>query len=257
VARALQGRVVLVTGGNSGIGLGMARGLAAAGATVCIWGRDREKNARAVAELREADANVTVISREVDVAEEAQVVDGMATLVGEHGRLDACFANAARSSGMESTRFVASSLDDFHRVLRTNLDGTYLTLREAARVLVEQDEGGSLVAMSSIAAQFGSPRNHAYAVTKAGILALVSTLAVELGRHRIRVNALMPGWTMSDAMEGWLENPAVSDKILPRVPLGRWGRADEWAGIAVYLAGDASSFHTGDVIRIDGGYSVF
>jgi NAD(P)-dependent dehydrogenase (short-subunit alcohol dehydrogenase family) len=254
-AGPLDSRVVLVTGGNSGIGLGMARGLAEAGAAVCIWGRNREKNARATDELRSSGARA--VSREVDVSDEQQVVAGMRALVEELGRLDACFANAAISSGQDQPRFVDSTLDQWREMVRVNLDGTYLTLREAARVLVEQGEGGSLVATSSIAARFGSPREHAYAATKAGILALVNSLAVELGRHGIRVNALMPAWTASPALDEWFENPAVAERILPRIPLRRWGRPDEWAGIAIYLASDASTFHTGDVIRIDGGYSVF
>src|SRR5262245_46779930 len=180
VTRPLDGRVVLVTGGDSGIGLGMAGGLAEAGASVCIWGTNAEKNARATEELRATGARV--VSREVDVSDEEQVVAGMAALVAELGRLDACFANAALSSGQDQPRFLDSTLDQWHQMLRVNLDGTYLTLREAARVLVEQGDGGSLVATSSIAATFGSPREHAYAASKAGILALVTTLAVELGR---------------------------------------------------------------------------
>src|SRR5262249_55906985 len=153
--------------------------------------------------LRSSDARV--VTREVDVSDEEQVVAGMAALVGELGRLDACFANAATSSGQDQPRFVDSTLEQWHQMLQVNLDGTYLTLREAARVLVEQGDGGSLVATSSIAAKFGSPREHAYAATKAGILALVSSLAVELGRHAIRVNALMPAWTASPALDDWFE----------------------------------------------------
>jgi NAD(P)-dependent dehydrogenase (short-subunit alcohol dehydrogenase family) len=251
----LTGKVALVTGGNSGIGLGMAEGLAGAGATVCVWGTNEVKNDAAVARLRELGA--TAVARQVDVADEAAVVAGVEALVAEHGRLDACFANAAQGSGQSTPRFVDSALADWQRMMRTNLDGTYLTLREAAKVLVGQGEGGSLVATSSIAARFGSPREQAYSASKAGVLALVRSLAVELGRHAIRVNGLMPGWTVTAQMEPWLENPAVTDKVLPRIPLRRWGRVEEWAGIAVYLASNASSFHTGDVMHIDGGYSVF
>jgi NAD(P)-dependent dehydrogenase (short-subunit alcohol dehydrogenase family) len=246
---------VLVTGGDSGIGLGMAAGLCDAGASVCIWGTNPEKNFRATEELQSSGARI--VSREVDVCDEAQVVTGIAALVDHFGRLDACFANAAVPSVQSRPRFVDSTLDEWQAILRVNLDGTYLTLREAARVLIDQGDGGSLVATSSIAARFGSPREHAYAATKAGIIALVNSLAVELGRHAIRVNALVPGWTVSPALEEWFENPAVAERVLPRIPLRRWGRPEEWAGIAVYLASDASTFHTGDTIRIDGGYSVF
>jgi NAD(P)-dependent dehydrogenase (short-subunit alcohol dehydrogenase family) len=133
----------------------------------------------------------------------------------------------------------------------------YLTLREAARHMVARGHGGSLVGTASIGVEFGSPREQAYAAAKAGVVAMIRSLAVELGRHGIRANALLPGWTISPMSEPWMEKQSVADRILPRIPVGRWGRPDEWAGIAAYLASDASSFHTGDTFRIDGGYGVF
>ena len=138
-----------------------------------------------------------------------------------------------------------------------NLDGVYLTLREAARHMIDQGTGGSLIGTASIGIEFGSPREQAYAASKAGVVAMIRALAVELGKYNIRANALLPGWTVSPLMEPWTRVPAVNEKILPRIPLKRWGTPEEWAGIAVYLASDASAFHTGDTLRIDGGYSVF
>ena len=123
--------------------------------------------------------------------------------------------------------------------------------------MIAQGDGGSLVGTSSISVDFGAPREEAYAAAKAGVIAMMRGLAVELGRYRIRANALLPGWTMSPMMEPWATTPGVAEKILPRIPLRRWGTPQEWAGIAVYLASDASTFHTGDTIRIDGGYSVY
>jgi NAD(P)-dependent dehydrogenase (short-subunit alcohol dehydrogenase family) len=252
----LTGRAVLVTGGNSGIGLGMARGLAAAGADICIWGRNPEKNAAAEKELSGFGTRVTVDG--VDVADEASVVAGMARCVAAFGRLDACFANAAITGQMRNPRFLDSTLDDWRSVLRVDLDGTYLTLREAARHMVSGGAGGSLVATSSLAGQvFGAPREQAYAAAKAGIVALVRSIAVELGPSGIRANALLPGWTRSPQFDEWLGNPVVTERILPRIPLRRWGEPEDWTGIAVYLASPASSFHTGDVFRIDGGYGIF
>jgi NAD(P)-dependent dehydrogenase (short-subunit alcohol dehydrogenase family) len=252
----LTGRAVLVTGGNSGIGLGMAAGLAAAGADVCIWGRNPDKNAAAEKQLSAFGTRVAVDA--VDVADEGSVTEAMGRCVDTFGRLDACFANAAVTGQMRNPRFLDSTLDNWRAVLRVDLDGTYLTLREAARHMVSADEGGSLVATSSIAGQvFGAPREQAYAAAKAGVVALVRSIAVELGPSGIRANALLPGWTRSPQFDAWLDNPVVTERIKPRIPLNRWGSPSDWAGIAIYLASPASAFHTGDVFRIDGGYGIF
>jgi NAD(P)-dependent dehydrogenase (short-subunit alcohol dehydrogenase family) len=173
------------------------------------------------------------------------------------GRVDSCFANAGLAGGLRNPRFIDSTLEDWRAVTRVNLDGAYLTLREAARHMIDGARGGSLVATASISVAFGAPREQAYAASKAGVIAMIRGLAVELGKHGIRANALLPGWTVSPMMEPWARSEAVVDKILPRIPVGRWGKPDEWAGIAVYLASEASSFHTGDTFRIDGGYGVF
>lgn len=251
----LRGHVALVTGGNSGIGLGMAEGLARCGADVCIWGTNPDKNAAAREQL--AGHGTRILSRRVDVGEEAQVVAAMAELVDELGRVDSCFANAAVAGGHTNPRFVDSTLDEWRAVMRINLDGAYLTLREAARHMIAHRNGGSLVGTASLSVEFGAPREEAYAASKAGVIAMIRGLAVELAKHGIRANALLPGWTLSPLMEPWATNPAVVDKILPRIPLRRWGTPDEWAGIAVYLASNASSFHTGDTFRIDGGYGIY
>ena len=251
----LSGHVALVTGGNSGIGLGMADGLARCGAGVCVWGTNPDKNAAALEQLQRHGRRVAV--HRVDVGEEREVIDGFEELVATFGRIDSCFANAGSAGGLRNPRFVDSTLEDWRNVTRVNLDGVYLTLREAARHMIAGGRGGSLVATASISVQFGAPREQAYAASKAGVIAMIRGLAVELGKHDIRANALLPGWTVSPMMEPWARSDAVVEKILPRIPVGRWGKPEEWAGIAVYLASDASSFHTGDTFRIDGGYGVF
>ena len=251
----LTGQVALVTGGNSGIGLGMADGLARAGADVCIWGRNPDKNKAAVDQLLAHGHGA--VAREVDISDEDAIVAGFSRVVEEFGRLDSCFANAALANAMSNPRFLDSTLDQWRDLMRVDLDGAYLTTREAARHMVALGNGGSIVLTSSIAALFGAPREQAYAAAKAGLIALSRSLAVEFGRHGIRANAVLPGWTRSPVFDGWLDNPAVSDKILGRIPLKRWGTPEDWAGIAVYLASPASSFHTGDSFRIDGGYGIF
>ena len=251
----LTGSVALVTGGNSGVGIGLAEGLVRCGATVEIWGTNEAKNSAALEHLRTFGANVS--ARQVDISEEAQVVEAVAKLRSQLGRLDSCFANAGISGQFANPSFLDSELDEVRRMLKVNVEGTYLTLREAARVMVDQGEGGSLVATSSLAgARFGAPHDEAYAAAKAGIVGIIRSLAVELGKHRIRANALQPGWTMSPQFEPWANNPKVSEKIRSRIPLRRFGQPEDWQGIAAYLASPVSSFHSGDVITLDGGFSV-
>jgi NAD(P)-dependent dehydrogenase (short-subunit alcohol dehydrogenase family) len=251
----LTGHVALVTGGNSGVGLGMAEGLARAGADVCIWGRNAERNSAAAERL--AQHGHRVAAHEVDISDENGVVNAMTRVVDEFGRLDSCFANAALANAMTNPRFLDSTLQQWRDLMRVDLDGTYLTTREAARSMVDLGNGGSIVLTSSLAAIFGAPREQAYAAAKAGLLGLTRSLAVEFGRHGIRANAVLPGWTRSGVFDEWLQNPTVNEKIMPRIPLKRWGTPDDWAGIAIYLASPASSFHTGDCMRIDGGYGIF
>jgi len=251
----LTGHVALITGGNSGIGLGMANGLARQGANVCIWGTNPAKNAAARDEL--AVHGTHIQAEIVDVGDEQQVVTGIQRLIDEHGHIDSCFANAAVAGGHRNPSFIDSTLEQWRAVMRINLDGAYLTLREAARHMIAHGNGGSLIATSSISVEFGAPREQAYAASKAGVIAMIRGLAVELGKHHIRANALLPGWTLSPLMEPWAQNPAVTAKILPRIPVNRWGTPADWEGIAIYLASTASSFHTGDTFRIDGGYGVY
>jgi NAD(P)-dependent dehydrogenase (short-subunit alcohol dehydrogenase family) len=251
----LTGHVALVTGGNSGIGLGMAEGLARAGAAVCIWGTNPDKNSTAREQLARHGTHVSAM--QVDVGDEDAVVSAMHTVVAEFGAVDSCFANAAVTGEWTNPSFVESTLEQWHRTMRVNLDGAYLTLREAARQMISQGTGGSLIGTSTIATVFGAPREQAYAASKGGIEALMKSLAVELARYNIRANTLLPGWTMSPQTQRWADMPGVGDKVLARVPLRRWGQPDEWAGIAVYLAGSASSWHNGDTFRLDGGYAVY
>jgi NAD(P)-dependent dehydrogenase (short-subunit alcohol dehydrogenase family) len=246
----LTGQVALVTGGNSGIGLGMASGLAEAGAQVCIWGTNAERNAQAVASIGHG-----ATAMRVDVGEESQVVDSMAEVVAKYGRLDSCFANAGLPSGRKA--LVDTSLADFHRITRVNLDGAFVSLREAARHMIELGNGGSLVATSSLSVLMGQAGGYAYTASKGGLVTIVKALAVELARYGIRANALLPGWTEAGVTQDSFANEKFVRNVMPRMPVRRWGTGEDYAGIAVYLASQASSFHTGDSILIDGGYAAF
>ncbi len=249
----LTGSTVLVTGGNGGIGLGMAEGLAAAGADVCIWGRNPAKNTSAMERIRSFGGRAAAM--EVDVTDAEAVQGAFEAVVAEFGKVDACFANAGVGAGI--TRFHEMSTEEWEYVLRVNLDGVFHTFQAAVRHLRQRDSGGSLVVTSSMAALQGMPRGEHYAAAKAGVIAMVKGLAVEYGRYGIRANAVLPGWIESDMTGGIFVDERFTSRVLPRIPAGRWGTPGDFAGIAVYLASDASRYHTGDAILIDGGYTQF
>jgi NAD(P)-dependent dehydrogenase (short-subunit alcohol dehydrogenase family) len=248
----LSGHVSLVTGGNGGIGLGMARGLAEAGARVYIWGTNEERNLAAVEELREFGE---VSATRVDIADEAAVTAAFEALVAEAGRLDSCFANAGIGSFRQP--LTETTLDDFHRITRVNLDGSFVTLREAARQMIALGNGGSLVATSSLSAMMGQAGGYAYTASKGALVSIVKALAVELARHRIRANALLPGWIETSMTAPAFANEKFVANVMPRMPGRRWGTPADFAGIAVYLASPASAFHSGDAILLDGAYAAF
>jgi NAD(P)-dependent dehydrogenase (short-subunit alcohol dehydrogenase family) len=249
----LTGHVALVTGGNGGIGLGLAHGLAGAGADVAIWGTSQEKTDRAVEEL--AAHGTRVAGLVCDIADEDAVTAAFDATVERLGHVDSCFANAG--TGSAPTKFVDLDLREWRRVAGVNLDGTFLTLRAAARHMVERGQGGSLVATTSLTVVEGAPRAEAYAASKAGVAGMVRSLAVELARHGIRVNALMPGWIETDLNRAMLSDEKTAAALLPRVPARRWGAPSDLAAAAVYLAGPGSAYHTGDTLTIDGGYRLF
>jgi NAD(P)-dependent dehydrogenase (short-subunit alcohol dehydrogenase family) len=253
----LTGKVALITGGNGGIGLGMAEGLAQAGADVVIWGMNPDKNAAAAEKLRATGRRIIV--ERVDVADEGAVVEHVAKAAHDLGRLDFVAANAGM--GVTAPSFAEFSTEDWHKVMAVNLDGVFWTLREACKHMVARakagDPGGSLLAVSSTSAIHGAPANEAYSASKGALIPLVRGIAVEYGRHDIRANAILPGWTRSDLTAGLQQWDTFNKKAIGRVPVRRWGEPEDFGGIAVYLASDASRFHTGDAIVIDGGYTVF
>ena len=177
----------------------------------------------------------------------------------QFGRLDFVAANAG--IGKRSASFAGMSTDDWHSVMSVNLDGAFRTLREACRHMAERSErgdgGGSLLAVSSTSAIHGAPTNQAYAASKGALLSLIRGIAVEYGRHDIRANAVLPGWTRSEMTLPLQQWETFNRKAIGRVPVRRWGEPEDFSGIAVYLASDASRFHTGDAVVIDGGYTIF
>jgi NAD(P)-dependent dehydrogenase (short-subunit alcohol dehydrogenase family) len=248
----LSGRVAVVTGGNGGIGLGMALALAGAGADIAVWGRNADKNDAAVEELRATGREA--VSFVCDVAVERQIVDSFAATVDALGHVDTMIANA----GIDlAGPIVDMSLETWQRVMAVNLDGAFLCFREAARHMIERGEGGSLIAVSSTSAIHGAPGNEAYSASKAGVCALVRGLAIELARHRIRCNTLLPGWTETDLtapLRGWEK---FMTNTTNRTPVRRWGTPADMGPAAVFLADPTNVFHTGDTVVVDGGYTIF
>lgn len=252
----LSGRGVVVTGGNGGIGLGMARALLASGASVAIWGSNPAKTRAAREQLAAECGDASRVHAFVcDVGEEAQVEAAFAASVSALGGVHACFANAGVSS--KGRVLTEMSLDEFRRVQRVNVEGVFLTFRAAARHMAERGQGGSLVATASTAAVEGAARNSHYGASKGAVTSFVRALAVELARHRIRVNSILPGWIATDMTDQSVHNPKFADAVLPRIPARRWGEIDDFGGIAVYLASEASSYATGEQFLIDGGYTKF
>lgn len=249
----LTGKVALITGGNGGIGLGFADGLAQAGADVCIWGTNESKNAAAVESLSAHGTRVT--SMKCDVGDKGEVSSCFAATLEQFGRVDTCIANAG--IGGRGTPFAKMTEEEWHAVFRVNMDGVFFVFQEAINHMVERGGGGSLIATSSTSAKFGAPRNEHYSSIKAGLNSMIRGLSVEYARYGIRANAIMPGWIETAMTDGYIDSDVFKAKVLTRVPLRRWGTPEDFSGIAVYLASDASSYHTGDSILIDGGYSAF
>lgn len=256
----LSGKVALVTGGNSGLGLGFARGIARQGGDVVIWGRSEERNAAAVAELE--GLGVRASAHAVDVSSQDDVIAGFDQLVKEYGRVDTVIANAGMPPNTRS--ILDTDSEAYHTLLNTNMHGAFYTLQEGAKRMVARaeagDPGGSLVFCGSLSIFQGVPGISPYAAAKGGISAVMRCLAVELGQYGIRANTVAPGYIKTGFSGGRQDGSAQPeeewtdiDKIFAgKAALKRPGFAADFEGIAAYLASDASSFHTGDTIVIDG-----
>lgn len=248
----LTGQVAVVTGGNRGIGLGFAIGLAKAGASVSVWGRNPQRNHDAMALISEAGGEAHAVA--CDVSDERQVQEATATTLEYFGRVDSLFANAGTSGAVS---FPDLDLETWNAMMTTNVTGTLLPVREITRHMLERGGGGSIVVTSSIGATHGLPVAPHYSASKAAQLGLVKALAVRLGKQGIRVNAVCPGWVSTELTAPQQDHEAFQESIRTRVPLRRWGTPEDFEGIAVYLASPASAFMTGTEIVLDGGYSAF
>jgi NAD(P)-dependent dehydrogenase (short-subunit alcohol dehydrogenase family) len=247
----LHGKVAVITGGNGGIGLGFAEGLAEQGADVCIWGTNETKNSQALEVLKKHGTKVEAIR--CDVSDESQVVAAFSETTSDFGHVDSCFANAGVGGGGAS--FVEMTHEEWQRVFSVNMDGVMFTFREAVKHMREQGNGGSLIVTSSGTARFGAAGSEHYSATKAGVIALIQSLAVGQARYGIRANAIIPGWIETAMTERAFATEVFQTRVIRRIPQRRWGTPEDFKAIAVYFASDASSYHTGDTIAIDGGIS--
>jgi 2-dehydro-3-deoxy-D-gluconate 5-dehydrogenase len=247
----LKGRVAIVTGGNGGIGLGMARGLAGAGARVVVAGRDQKKSRAAVEDLAGRGAEAHAIA--VDVTDERAVGKLIEGTLERWGRLDILINNA----GINVRKPVHElALEEWHRVLDTNLTSAFLCSK-AAYPAFKKAGGGKIINIGSMMSIFGASFAPVYSASKGGIVQLTKSTAVAWARDNIQVNAVLPGWIDTDLTQNARrEVSGLHDSVLRRTPAGRWGVIDDMSGVAVFLASPASDFVTGAVIPVDGGYSI-
>jgi 2-deoxy-D-gluconate 3-dehydrogenase len=247
----LAGRVAIVTGGNGGIGLGMARGLAAAGASIVIAGRNQAKSEAAVTEL--ATAGVKAIALTVDVNDSATVKAMFADTLKAFGRIDILINNAGiniRKPPHEIT------FEEWNDVIKTNLTSAFVA-SQAVQPAMKQTGGGKIINIGSMLSIFGASFAPAYAASKGGIVQFTRSCAIAWAPDNIQCNAILPGWIDTELTQNARrEVDGLHDRVLARSPSGRWGAPGDFAGIAVFLASRASDFVTGAAIPVDGGFSV-
>lgn len=247
----LSGRVAVITGGNGGIGLGMAKGMAKAGATVVIAGRDAGKNAAAVKELATFGGVASAVA--TDVLNEDSCRALVAESMKAYGRVDILVNNAGMSIRKQPEAY---TLAEWHTVLDSNLTSAFLC-SQAAYPSMKQGGGGKIINIGSMMSIFGAPFATAYAASKGGIVQMTKAIATAWAKDNIQVNAVLPGWIDTALTQrARQEVPHLHESVMKRTPAGRWGLPDDFQGIAVFLASRASDFITGAAITVDGGFSI-
>lgn len=245
----LKGKVAIVTGGNGGIGLGIATGLASAGAGVVVAARNPEKNRAAVEALREAGAEAMAIP--VEISDESSVKVMVKEAVAAFGRIDILVNNAGISVANAPQNY---TLEEWRKVMDTNLTGVFLCSREIYPHMAGAG-GGKIINIGSMTSIFGHPFAASYSSSKGAVVQLTKSLAVAWARDNIQVNAILPGWIKTDLTAPIEKLPDHHKAISSRIPQNRWGEPEDLAGTAVFLAGRASDYITGIALPVDGGYS--
>jgi 2-deoxy-D-gluconate 3-dehydrogenase len=247
----LTQRVAFVTGGNGGIGLGMAKGLAEAGATVVIAGRNKAKAGKALAALKDYGGTADFV--ELDVLDESscsKAIDGTAE---RFGRLDILVNNAGTAVRKQPQDLTAA---DWHHVMNTNLTSAFICSQAAYQHMLRAG-GGKIINIGSMMSIFASSYAAPYAASKGGIVQMARAMATAWAKDNIQVNCILPGWIDTELTVKAREQVAgLNERVLARTPAARWGVPEDFAGIAVFLASRASDFVTGAAIPVDGGFSV-
>jgi 2-deoxy-D-gluconate 3-dehydrogenase len=247
----LTGRVAIVTGGNGGIGLGMARGMAEAGAAIVVAGRNAAKNEQAVKDLAALGAKAAAVA--VDVTKEDSCRAMVAEAAERFGRVDILVNNAGTNIRKQPQDYSSA---EWHTVLDTNLTSAFLC-SQAVYPRMKQAGGGKIINIGSMMSIFGASFTAAYAASKGGIVQFTKATATAWAKDNIQVNAVLPGWIDTDlTRRARKEIDGLHDRVLARTPAARWGSPADHAGIAVFLASAASDFVTGTAIPVDGGYSI-
>lgn len=243
----LAGRSAVVTGGSRGIGAAIARSLAGAGCQVAVWARDPAPSGSPAQEGLASAVSCDVTSRE-------SVAGALEQTISRHGFVDVLVAAAGR--GDADRRFPDVADSDWDDVIRTNLTGVYNVVKPVSQHMIDRGQGGKIIVISSIAAGFAMPRAVAYAAAKAGLSGFTRSVAVALARQDIQVNSVNPGWIETDMNVDLYAREDQATRLVRRTPAHRLGQPDDIVGICLYLASAASGFHTGDVISVDGGFSI-
>lgn len=252
----MNGKVVVVTGGNAGIGYGFARGLARAGADIAIWGRRREKNDEVARALGE-EFGTRVIGQVVDVSDEGRVIEAMDEVVAELGRVDGAIANAGLMSSPGSLLKMTGEI--YRDLVAVNQFGAFYVAREAARCIKDRwdagdQSGGSIIFCASLSAVTGTVGMQHYNAAKGAMASMARGIAVEMGKYGIRCNTVCPGYTVSESVRDPGPGTPMGDQLRSRNPIPRFGTSEDFEGIGVYFMSDASRYHTGDIVFIDGGW---
>ena len=246
---SLKGKVAVVTGGNGGIGLGFATGLAQAGADIAIWARNIEKSEAAVKKLKSLGVNAKGFN--VDVADKNQINNGMIDTEKEFGGVDILVANAGINIRKAPENYLPDEVD---RIIKVNLTGVF-DCCQAVYPSMKKRGGGKIITVGSLTSVFGFGIAPIYSATKGAVVQLTMSLANSWGRDNIQVNSVLPGWIKTDLTEQTRSLPDFVNKVLDRTPAGRWGEPADFAGIAKFLGSSDSDFITGVAIPVDGGFT--
>jgi len=247
---SLKGKVALVTGASRGLGKPIAKGLAAAGAHVVLVARDHAKLDAVKAEIETAGGKATVLS--LDLADEDAIREGVRQVGADLGRLDICVNNAGIINWQP---LLDSDVEDFDRIMDTNVRATFVMAQECAALMRAGGEGGRIINTGSVLGPLGRAKLHAYCGSKSAIIGLTRALAAELGKENINVNCVCPGYFLTEINASLQSRPGYVDAINGVTPMERWGNPEEMVGTIVYLSSKASSYVTGQVIMVDGGVS--